>query len=59
MNSSDITRIRRLQVLGATETIQTIQAQNHTKITAEQLLDIRIANRLFVPLSKTVGQNFQ
>jgi len=59
MNSSDITHIRKLQVLGVTTSTSSLQVQDHPKIDYRQLSDIRLGNRLVVPTSKFVGQNFQ
>jgi hypothetical protein len=56
MNSSDATHIRKLQVIGVTSSLQ---VQERLKIDYSQLSDIRLANRLVVPTSKFVGQNFQ
>jgi hypothetical protein len=55
VNASEVTRIRRLQVVGVTTSLPTFQNTKHTSIDYSQLSDIRTGNRFLVPLCK----NFQ
>ena len=55
VNASEVTRVRRLQVVGATTPLNTFQSTKHENIDYAQLTEIQVGNRFLVPLCK----NFQ
>lgn len=55
VNASEVTRTRRLQVVGNTTSLPTLQSTKHAQIDYSQLTEIQVGNRFLVPLCK----NFQ
>jgi hypothetical protein len=52
LNASEVTRARRLQVVGANTSLPTFQSTKHAQIDYSQLAEIQVGNRLSVPLCK-------